>query len=53
MVKKQLFYLFYIFLQFYLISLRGEEAKEPEPGGAGHTDYFCSFNGIQELSVDR
>ena len=31
--KKQLFYLFYIFLQFYLTSLRGKEyfAKEPEP----------------------
>ena len=31
MVKKQLFYLFHIFLQFYLTSLRGKEyfAKEP------------------------
>ena len=37
MVKKQLFYLFYIFFQFYLTSLRGKEyfAKEPEPVGAG------------------
>ena len=37
MVKKQLFYLFYIFLQFYLNSLRGKEyfAKEPEPGVFG------------------
>ena len=35
--KKQLFYLFYIFLQFYLTSLRGKEyfSKEPEPVGAG------------------
>ena len=32
MVKKQLFYLLYIFSQFYLTSLRGKEffAKEPE-----------------------
>ena len=37
MFKKILFYLFYIFLQFYLTSLRGKEyfAKEPEPVGAG------------------
>ena len=37
MFKKQLFYLFYIFLQFYLTSLRGKEyfAKEPEPGVFG------------------
>ena len=35
--KKQLFYLFHIFLQFYLTSLRGKEyfAKEPEPGVFG------------------
>ena len=37
MFKKKIFYLFYIFLQFYLTSLRGKEyfAKEPEPVGAG------------------
>ena len=35
-LKKQLIYLFYIFLQFYLASLRGKDyfAKEPEPVGA-------------------
>jgi hypothetical protein len=35
--KKQLFYLFYIFLQFYLTSLQVKEyfAKEPELGVFG------------------
>ena len=37
MIKKKLFYLFYIFLPFYLTSLWGKEyfAKEPEPGVLG------------------
>ena len=42
MIKKKLFYLFYIFLQFYLASLRGTEyfaklanSQEPEPGVFG------------------
>ena len=37
MVKKTMILLIYIFLQFYLTSLRGNEyfAKEPEPVGAG------------------
>ena len=42
MIKKQLFYLFYIFLQFYLTSLRGKEyfakltnSQEPELGVFG------------------
>ena len=33
--KKQLFYLFYIFLEFYLTSLRGKEYFAKEPFGAG------------------
>ena len=37
MVKKTIILFFYIFLQFYLTSLRGKEyfAKEPEPGVFG------------------
>ena len=42
MIKKRLFYLFYIFLQFYLTSLRGKNilpkltnSQEPEPGVFG------------------
>ena len=33
--KKLLFYLFYIFLQFYLTSLQGTEYFAKEPVGAG------------------
>ena len=40
MVKKQLFYLFYMFFAVYLTILRGKEyfAKEPEPGVFGHLE---------------